>query len=151
MQKPQVLQADKEQRERLLANSPLHSYPRYTSTRNFPHSHPPTPLAITDNFHEFTPTQRPQMKYHYQLVSKSKVRIELIPEDKAETKLLKTLTQTDNEKNEQILAYFNIGLEAYSQGATPTKIAFMQFPKVALCSFESNKTQSPLAKIVEVL
>ncbi len=83
------------------------------------------------------------MKYDYQLVSKSKVRIELILEDKAETKLLTRLTQPENELNEQILAYFNIGVEAYSQGATPTKIAFMQFPKVALCSFETSKTSVP--------
>lgn len=80
------------------------------------------------------------MKYHYQLVSKFKVRIELIPEDKAETKLLTRLTQPENEMNEQILAYFHIGVEAYSDGAKPTKIAFMQFPKVALCTFETSKT-----------
>jgi hypothetical protein len=41
------------------------------------------------------------------------------------------------EMNEQILAFFHIGLEAYSHGAKPTKIAFMQFPKVSLYSFET--------------
>ncbi len=82
------------------------------------------------------------MKYHYQLVSKFKVRIELIPEDKAETTLLQRLTLDQKQSNEEILVYFNSGLEAYSTGAKPTKIAFMQYPKVALCSFTESKPRA---------
>ncbi len=82
-----------------------------------------------------------QMKYHYQLVSETKVRIELIPEDQKEIKLFENASIDVH--HPQLLNYFQIGLAAYQQEAVLQRINFMQFPKVALCSFEINKQVAP--------
>jgi hypothetical protein len=83
----------------------------------------------------------PHMKYHYQLVSKTKVRIELIPEDKKEIGIFESFGE--NENNDQLTEYFRVGLAAYNNEATLARINFMQFPKVALCSFETIKKTEP--------
>ena len=74
------------------------------------------------------------MKYHFQLVSNTAVRIELIPEHQTERSLLDQLIAT-NEQEEQLLVLFRKGIAAYHNGAKLTKIKFMNFPKVALCSY----------------
>lgn len=74
------------------------------------------------------------MKYHYQFVSKNSVRIELIPEDKKESALIEVLAVA-TETDPQLTAQFQSALSAYSKDATIEKIKFMNFPKVALCSF----------------
>jgi len=82
------------------------------------------------------------MKYHYQYVSKSSVRIELIPEDLKEKMLIEAITGQEND-NELLKQYYQIGLDNYSNGHSLTKINFMAFPKVALCSFsQQNKTEN---------
>ncbi|MEE1944582.1 hypothetical protein VRU48_05650 [Pedobacter sp. KR3-3] len=76
------------------------------------------------------------MKYHYQFVSKTIVRIELIPEDQKETALIKTLSSSaENDPNLKEL--FKKGFEAYDPKAELTKLKFMNFPSVALCSYAS--------------
>lgn len=75
------------------------------------------------------------MKYHYQYVSPKSVRIELIPEDKGESTLLESLTSTA--KNEIFVAeLFAQPVSTYAPDTTITKINFMDYPKVALVSFE---------------
>lgn len=74
------------------------------------------------------------MKYHYQYVSKTTVRIELIPEDKKETVLIEKLSQGE-EDNEQLKELFRKGLESYNAGTILTKTKFMNFPTVALCNY----------------
>ena len=74
------------------------------------------------------------MKYHYQYVSRSTVRIELIAEDQKETALISVLSLA-SEDDQRLLLLFKNGLENYSSGCSLTKINFMKFPKVALCSF----------------
>lgn len=75
------------------------------------------------------------MKYHYQYVSARSVRIELIPEDRKESSLLESL---DSEaKDEKTLnELFSQPLTTYAPGTSITKINFMDFPRVALISFE---------------
>ncbi|RZL50680.1 MAG: hypothetical protein EOP00_03230 [Pedobacter sp.] len=75
------------------------------------------------------------MKYHYQYVSKTTVRIELIAEDKNETAKLEKFGKIANDHPE-IINYYIKGLQAYHPGAELTKTNFMSFPKVALCSFK---------------
>ena len=74
------------------------------------------------------------MKYHYQFVSKTTVRIELIPEDKKDIQLIQSLAQAP-EDEEQLTQLFKKGLSAYSTGTMLTKTKFMNFPTVALCNF----------------
>lgn len=75
------------------------------------------------------------MKYHFQLVSRTAVRIELIPEHQTEKSLLDQFIDA-KEQDEQLLVLFSKGIAAYHNGATLTKIKFMNFPKVALCSYQ---------------
>lgn len=75
------------------------------------------------------------MKYHFQLVSKTAVRIELIAEHKAEQIELDEFAQS-NEQDEKLLALFRKGITAYHNGATLTQTKFMSFPKVALCTYQ---------------
>ena len=81
------------------------------------------------------------MKYHYQLVSRTKVRIELIPEDQKEIGLFESFTE--NETSNALAEYFRKGLAAYHPETILVRINFMQFPKVALCSFETIKQSAP--------
>lgn len=74
------------------------------------------------------------MKYHYQYVAKNSVRIELIPEDQKEKALIEVLTVAP-ETDPQLVSLFQTALTAYSKDSTITKLKFMNFPKVALCSF----------------
>ena len=74
------------------------------------------------------------MKYHYQFVSRTTVRIELIPEDKKDTLLIERLL-IGQENDEELQQVFNKGLETYNTGTVLTKIKFMNFPKVALCNY----------------
>ncbi|TKC10429.1 hypothetical protein FA048_09575 [Pedobacter polaris] len=76
------------------------------------------------------------MKYHYQFVSKTKVRIEVIPEDRKESSLLEALLQENEDNNLELTEYFRKGLSTYNGDAILTKTNFMKYPKVALCSFE---------------
>ncbi len=82
------------------------------------------------------------MKYHYQYVSNTSVRIELIPEDQKEKKFMESLTGTLPAQNYDLENYFNEGLLAYQPGSKLKKTSFMQYPKVALCRFET--IQQPL-------
>jgi hypothetical protein len=82
-------------------------------------------------FHRYTTHS---MKYHYQFVSATKVRIELIPEDQKETALIEGLSAS-TENNEHLLELFRKGLEGYSSEAILAVPKFMSFPKVALCSY----------------
>lgn len=83
------------------------------------------------------------MKYHYQYVSRSSVRIELIPEDPKEKKLIEELA-AGNKENERLKQFYQAGLENYSIGTVLTRINFMAFPKVAICSFAQTK---PIEKV----
>lgn len=78
------------------------------------------------------------MKYHYQYVSKTTVRIELIPEDQKETTLISVLSKA-SEDDKRLLELFENGLENYGNVCKLTKIKFMKFPKVALCSFVKSE------------
>lgn len=77
------------------------------------------------------------MKFHYQYVSNTSVRIELIPEDQKEKKFLDSLTVTSPQQNYELESYFKEGLLAYQPGSKLKKTSFMQFPKVALCTLEA--------------
>lgn len=74
------------------------------------------------------------MKYHFQFVSRTTVRIELIAEDQREIALIEKLSQSE-ENNEELLGLFRKGLEAYSAGTLLIKTKFMNFPRVALCNY----------------
>lgn len=78
------------------------------------------------------------MKYHYQFVSSHTVRIELIPEDKKELHLLEASASLQIQQDEILIAYFRKGLQAYSHDANLTLTRFMNFPKVALCTYETQ-------------
>jgi hypothetical protein len=75
-----------------------------------------------------------QMKYHYQFVSKTTVRIELIAEDNREREMIISLSAS-TESDERLIDLFKKGLQAYSTNVILTKSKFMNFPKVALCSY----------------
>jgi len=77
------------------------------------------------------------MRYHYQFVSRTTVRIELIAEDRKEAILIEKLAKSV-ENDEQLIELFRKGLEAYSAGTTLLKTKFMNFPKVALCNYIST-------------
>lgn len=74
------------------------------------------------------------MKYHYQYVSKTTVRIELIPEDKKEALQIGSI-KTGEHNHPELLSFYQQGLHHYSPDTELTRINFMNFPKVALCSF----------------
>ncbi|RZJ82410.1 MAG: hypothetical protein EOO47_00630, partial [Flavobacterium sp.] len=81
------------------------------------------------------------MKYHYQFVSKTSARIELIPEKDSEKKLIASLAlngQTDEVLNE----LFVKGLANYEADVTLTETVFMNIPTVALCRFKVFKATS---------
>lgn len=83
------------------------------------------------------------MKYHFQLVSRTAVRIELIAEHRTEQIELDEFAQS-NEQDEKLLALFSKGITAYHNGATLTQTKFMNFPKVALCTYQlSHQTVEP--------
>ncbi|MDQ8051894.1 MAG: hypothetical protein REI78_02660 [Pedobacter sp.] len=65
------------------------------------------------------------MKYHYQYVSPRSVRIELIAIAKEE---------------DEINLIYSAALSNYSASSIISKINFMDFPKVALISFEHADT-----------
>lgn len=84
------------------------------------------------------------MKYHYQFVSKTIVRIELIPEDQKDIALIETLS-TSAENDPNLKELFRKGFEAYDSKAELTKLKFMNFPRVALCSYMPiTKPTNPL-------
>ncbi len=74
------------------------------------------------------------MKYHYQYVSRTSVRVQLIAEDPKEKQLLEKLVDP-NLLDTQLEAIFHRAVENYTTGASVTKIRFMDFPNIALCSF----------------
>jgi len=74
-----------------------------------------------------------QMKYHYQYVSRTSVRIELIPENSKEMEQVSALTDQQMD-HPQLSALYQKGLQHYKQNAMLINIRFMNFPKVALCS-----------------
>ncbi|MFN0290200.1 hypothetical protein [Pedobacter helvus] len=81
------------------------------------------------------------MKYHYMRISPTTVRIELIPEDNTEKMLLQDLMQ--GQTDDQILnQLFENGLGIYQSNTKLTAKKFMDFPRVALCSFEIVNTLS---------
>ncbi len=86
------------------------------------------------------------MKYHYQFVSNTTVRIELIAEDQKETRLLESL-QTADQEDQQLKVLFNAGLSSYAPKSNLKKLNFMNFPKVALCTYE----KTPMAEISPAL
>ncbi|RZK00495.1 MAG: hypothetical protein EOO43_25170, partial [Flavobacterium sp.] len=70
------------------------------------------------------------MKYHYQFVSKTSARIELIPEKDSEKKLIADLAL--NGKTDEVLnELFVKGLANYEADVTLTETVFMSFPTVA--------------------
>lgn len=73
------------------------------------------------------------MKYHFQYVSKTAVRIELIAEDKRETLLIEKLALAE-ENDLELHELFRKGVAHYDNQAMLLKLKFMNFPKVALCS-----------------
>lgn len=75
------------------------------------------------------------MKYHYQFVSNTTVRIELIAEDQKETALLKALQAVEKD-DQQLKDLFKAGLSNYAPNSEIKKLNFMSFPKVALCTYE---------------
>lgn len=84
------------------------------------------------------------MKYHYQFVSKSIVRIEIIPEDQKDISLIETFsTSTENDPNLNQL--FRKGFGAYDTKAELKRLKFMSFPRVALCFYSAvDETASAL-------
>jgi hypothetical protein len=87
----------------------------------------------------------PQMKYHYQPVSRTAVRIEVIPEDPKESSFLNSFEREETLYHQDLIACYEKGLEAYNTDAILRKTTFMQFPRVALCNFE------PAQKTIEQL
>lgn len=84
------------------------------------------------------------MKFHYQYVSKSSIRIELIPEDPQEKKLIEEITEWDME-DLQLRQFYQAGLENHSTGSSLTRINFMAFPKVAICAFAQTMPTEKVA------
>lgn len=75
------------------------------------------------------------MKCHYQYVSATTVRIELIAEDQHESTKLASLG-TKEIPDTELEHYFKNGVSEYAKGVQTTQIRYMQFPIVALCRFE---------------
>ncbi|WAC40186.1 hypothetical protein [Pedobacter sp. SL55] len=76
------------------------------------------------------------MKYHYMRISPTTVRIELIPEDNSEKMLLQNLSQGEPD-NQALNKLFENGLAIYQTSTKLITKKFMDFPRVALCSFEN--------------
>jgi len=74
------------------------------------------------------------MKYHFQFVSRTAVRVELIPEDKREVELIDQISRC-GEDDVQLTELFRKGVETYSSNTVLTKTRFMNFPSVALCNY----------------
>lgn len=72
-------------------------------------------------------------------VSTTTVRIELLPEDKAEELLLQQLALTDPD-NPSLSELFEKAIALYHPKLKITNKSFMEFPKVALCSYRSVNT-----------
>jgi len=89
------------------------------------------------------------MKYHYQFVSNHSVRIELIPEDRKELHFLETSASLQIQQDEILTAYYRKGLQAYSRDANLTLTRFMNFPKVALCTYETQ--HMTIEKVVNII
>ena len=85
------------------------------------------------------------MKYHYMRISPTTVRIELIPEDNSEKMLLQDLAQGGPE-DQALNKLFENGLAIYQSSTKLMSKKFMDFPRVALCSFEmiSNLSQNSI-------
>lgn len=75
------------------------------------------------------------MKHHYMRISPTTVRIELIPEDNTEKKLLQDLAQSEPD-HQALHTLFENGLGIYQSNTKLIAKKFMEFPRVALCSFE---------------
>ena len=91
------------------------------------------------------------MKYHYQFVSKTSARIELIPEKESERKLIAGLVL--NGKTDDVLnQLFVKGLANYEADVTLTETVFMNFPTVALCRFKAFKVANskPLNQKIQI-
>jgi len=88
------------------------------------------------------------MKYHYQFVSTTTVRIELIPEDQKEAARLAKFPEAD-ECHIDLMKLFTAGLQHYHSNSRLIKVNFMNFPKVALCSF-TEVTQEKIIPIVNL-
>ncbi|RYY52035.1 MAG: hypothetical protein EOO09_22395 [Chitinophagaceae bacterium] len=84
------------------------------------------------------------MKYHYQFVSKTSARIELIAEYESEHLLLAQARQS-GKASAALLSLFSNGIANYLPGAVESETVFMNFPTVALCRFVQHPTptQSP--------
>lgn len=76
-------------------------------------------------------------------VSITTVRIELLPEDKAEEFLLQQLALT-NTDNPSLSELFEKAIAIYHPKLVITNKSFMEFPKVALCSYTSMDTLSTI-------
>lgn len=76
------------------------------------------------------------MKYHYQFVSKTTVRIELIPEDKKEKELLSSFSKEMDDP--QLTELYQKGLKGYAAGTSLIRTNFMSFPHVALCGYATE-------------
>jgi hypothetical protein len=74
------------------------------------------------------------MKYHYQFVSEKTVRIELIAEDSRDHALIQWLSDHD-QQHPKLREVFHRGLQSYSHNGSISTLTFMNFPRVALCSF----------------
>ena len=80
------------------------------------------------------------MKYHFQFISKTSVRIELIPEDKKENLLIDKLMLVD-EGDAELVEQFNKAIIAYDSLAVLVRLKFMNFPKVAICNYKRMSAQ----------
>jgi|GEM_PF-3129930 len=81
------------------------------------------------------------MKYHFMRVSTTTVRIELLPEDKAEELLLQQLALTGPD-HPNLSELFEKAIALYHPKLEITSKSFMEFPKVALCSYRNISTLS---------
>jgi hypothetical protein len=81
------------------------------------------------------------MKYHFMRVSTTTVRIELLPEDKAEEILLQQLSLTGPD-NPNLAELFEKAIALYHPKLEIISKSFMEFPKVALCSYKMMSTLS---------
>lgn len=75
------------------------------------------------------------MKYHYMRISPTTVRIELIPEDNMEKITLQKLAHSEIDDKE-LNTLFQKALNIYQPNAFLASKNFMDFPRVAICSFQ---------------
>lgn len=85
------------------------------------------------------------MKYHYQYISPTTVRVELIPENPQEITELKRIGKIEIQ-HPSLDQYYKLGVSEYAKGIQLTRVRYMQFPTVALCGFE--KILSAVEKIL---